>query len=518
MQTRYYISMFIRRLPWFLLVAGAISGIAITVAMTLPPAYVSRVRLIVESSQIPGDLAASTVQVSAQEQLQLFETRLLTRANMLEIARKTEVLPDLRTMSPDAIVDAMRSRTNVSSSAGRNQATLMTMSFQAPSPRKAAAVLNEYLSVILRDDAEFRTTRAGQTQEFFETEVTRLSSELDTQSARILAFKNENADALPESLDYRRGRQLSQQSKLQDMEREIVALNEQRERLKQVFETSGRIDNGGVALTPAQQRRDRLQRDLSEALAIYSETNPKIVALKSRLAQAEAQVADEANAPQVATSSSDEDERLDPARAMFDLQMSEIESRLDFLERQKAEGEALLAELTENIEKTPANAIALDALERDFDNTQSQYNKAVDRLARASTGERIETLSRGQRISVVEQPTVPNAPTKPNRMMIAGGGTAVGVLAGILLVVGLELLNNTVRRPVDLVKSLGITPLATIPYLRTRRQKIRRRVGQIAMILLVAAAVPSIIYAVHTYYLPLDLIADRVMNKIGIRG
>ena len=87
----------------------------------------------------------------------------------------------------------------------------------------------------------------------------------------------------------------------------------------------------------------------------------------------------------------------------------------------------------------------------------------------------------------------------------------------VLLVVGLELLNNTVRRPVDLVKSLGITPLATIPYLRTRRQKIRRRVGQIAMILLVAAAVPSIIYAVHTYYLPLDLIADRVMNKIGIR-
>ena len=68
------------------------------------------------------------------------------------------------------------------------------------------------------------------------------------------------------------------------------------------------------------------------------------------------------------------------------------------------------------------------------------------------------------------------------------------------------------------MKSLGVTPIATIPYLRTRQQNIRRRMSQLAVILIVAALVPASIYALHTYYMPLDLIADRVMNKIGIRG
>ena len=70
----------------------------------------------------------------------------------------------------------------------------------------------------------------------------------------------------------------------------------------------------------------------------------------------------------------------------------------------------------------------------------------------------------------------------------------------------------------DIVNKLGITPIATIPYLRTRRQKVMRRVSLVATILIVMAVVPAVIYALHTYYMPLDLLADRVMNKIGIRG
>ena len=511
---RYYLSIFVRRMPWFLLVAGAISGVAITVAMTLPPAYVSQVRLIVESAQIPGNLAESTVRISAQEQLQIFETRLLTRANMLDIARRTNAIPDANTMSPDQIVGAMRARTSIRTTAGRDRATLMTMSFEANNPQKAAAVLNEYLNVMLRQDAEFRTGRAGQTQEFFESEVARLGEELSNQSARILSFKNENANALPESLDYRRGQQLNRQERLLQLERETTVLNEQRERLKQVFEASGRVDSG-AALTPTQQRRNELNDQLSQALAIYSETNPRVLALRSQLAQLDKQIANEANLPEDGSGTNG---TQDPARAMFDLQMSEISSRIEYLERQKVQEQEKLDELAESIDLTPANAIALGALERDYANIQNQYNQSVDSLAKASTGERIETLSRGQRISVVEQPTAPSEPTKPNRPLIAGGGTAFGILAGLGLIFLLEMLNTTVRRPVDLVKSLGVTPIATIPYLRTRQQNIRRRMSQLAVILIVAALVPASIYALHTYYMPLDLIADRVMNKIGIRG
>ena len=156
-------------------------------------------------------------------------------------------------------------------------------------------------------------------------------------------------------------------------------------------------------------------------------------------------------------------------------------------------------------------------LTRKYNSIELQYNQAESRLTRAETGDRIETRSRGQRMSVIEQPAIPSEPTKPNRILIAGGGTALGILAGFGLIFLLEMLNTTARRPEDIIKRLGVTPLTTIPYTRTRGQRFRQRSGKLLLILLILVGIPAAVYAVHLYYLPLDLIADRVMNKMGVR-
>ena len=55
---RYYLSIFIRRLHYFVLVAliGTAAGVA--TAIVLPPKYTARAVLLVESPQIPDNLAA----------------------------------------------------------------------------------------------------------------------------------------------------------------------------------------------------------------------------------------------------------------------------------------------------------------------------------------------------------------------------------------------------------------------------------------------------------------------------
>ena len=515
----YYFSIIIRRLPLALIVAGLISGFAITAAMTLPPAYVSQTRLVVESSQIPGDLAESTVQLPPEEQLQLFETRLLTRNNMLDIAKRLNVLDDQEEMNPDQIVDAMRARTKIKSSSGRNKATLMTMSFEASQAQKAAAVLNEYLTLILQEDAQFRSDRASQTQEFFEQEVARLGAELDIQSSRILKFKSENADALPENQNYLRSQQSSLQDRQLQLDREITNLREQRLRLEQMYKATGRLDTTTRDLRSSEEvKLEELKDDLAEARLVFSEQHPTIKLLTARIGQLEETIRAKQNDPSSDETAAQAPEDIDPARAMLDLQVGEIDTRTQLLEEQKTAIDAELARITEGLGRTPANAIAIAALQRDFDNVQGQYNGAVARLAKASTGERIETLSRGQRVTVIEQPAVPSQPTKPNRILLSTMGVAAGLGAGGALIVLLELLNTSVRRPEDLVNKLGITPIVTIPYLRTRKQKAIRRMRLIMAILLVCALIPAMLYGVHTYYKPLDLIADRIMDKIGFRG
>ncbi|HHI93617.1 MAG TPA: hypothetical protein ENK04_08925 [Gammaproteobacteria bacterium] len=201
----------------------------------------------------------------------------------------------------------------------------------------------------------------------------------------------------------------------------------------------------------------------------------------------------------------------------MDVQLAGIDTRQAVLQEREATTEKELAALADTISRTPANAIKLDKLELAYANTQQQYNRAVDRLSRASTGERIEILSRGQRISVIEPPFVPNVPTKPNRMLIAGGGSIFGILAGLGLVFLLEMLNQSIRRPEDLVKKLGITPIATIPHIFSRRELFAQRSFKLLRILVILFGLPALIYAVHTYYLPLDLLADKLMTKFGVR-
>mgnify|MGYP007079439988 CR=1 FL=1 len=99
-----------------------------------------------------------------------------------------------------------------------------------------------------------------------------------------------------------------------------------------------------------------------------------------------------------------------------------------------------------------------------------------------------------------------------------GAGSRAGLGAGLGLVVLLELLNQSIRRPVELTKKLGIQPFATIPYIATRGEVIRGRLKTLAGVAAVAAAVPAALYVVHYQIIPIDLLFTNVMERFGLDG
>lgn len=507
---RYYSSIFLRRFPYFLIVATIVSAISVTVAMTLPPTYSSTIRLIVESPQIPGNLAASTVTTSPSEQLQIVEQRLLTRPVLLDISRKYKVLPNQDEATPDEILHELRSNTRVRISSGRNQANLMSITFDGRSGPIVAGVLNEYLTEIQKLDVEYRKERASDTLAFFEQEVERLGAELDRADARVLEFQSENAGALPASLQFRMARQGTLQASLQQTDQQIFTLQKQREKLLEIYSTTGQITTvGQQPQTQAQQQLTQLRNQLDNQLGIYSESSPQIKILRARINRLEEVVAAEQSTSAATTATQ-------TGNSSLDLQLAQLDSQIAALEDQRTVTEESLEKVTQSIELTPANSITLAELQRDQSNIQAQYNTAVSRLASASTGERIEVTSQGQRISVIEHPSVPSTPTKPNRLLIAGGGIGTGIALGLALIFLLEVLNRAPRRPEDLIKKLDVWPIATIPYVRSRGEVMKQRLIWVVAILVIMVGVPAGVWAVHTYYLPLDLFAEKVIDKLGV--
>ncbi|MDH5797149.1 MAG: lipopolysaccharide biosynthesis protein, partial [Paracoccaceae bacterium] len=483
------------------------TAISLSVALLLPPVYEAEATLLVESAQIPQELAAPTVTTGASEELQIIEQRLMTRTNLLSVARQFSVFPNIGVMSADDIINSMKQKTTIQRSSGRDRATLMTISFASTNAQTSAAVVNEFITLILQGNTEIRTGRAGETLDFFQTEVDRLGKDLETQSARILEFKNQHADALPDTLQYRLTQQSSLQERLASVEREVFGLNEQQRRLIELHESQPEQVQQRP-LTDDERQLERLREDLRTALAIYSAENPKVKLLQAQVAQQEQRVKSQAGLmPPLQNQSAN----------VLDLQLADIDARLELLQRQKMAIEVELEKLLDSIGRTPANAIALDALQRDYDNVQKQYNQAVDRLSAAATGERIELLSKGQRIAILDPAVPPQEPTKPNRVLISLGGTIFSFASGMGLVILIEFLNSAIRRPTDIVRQLGITPLGTIPYVRTPVEMIFRRAVFAVVFAFFILGIPTLFYLIDTYYLPLDLIMDQIAGKFGVR-
>jgi uncharacterized protein involved in exopolysaccharide biosynthesis len=479
MDLSFYFKLFLRRLHYFLffLVLGTAAGV--TIAVVLPPVYSSRAVLVVESERIPEEMASSTVQTEAREALQIIRQRILTRGRLLELANDFEIYgppgsAERRRMTADEIVADLRRRIQINTSGpsrrGEAQATIVTVGFSAPSARLTAEVANEVVTAILEQNAELRQGVASETLDFFQDEVERLDRELSAMNADILEFREANIDALPDSLDFRRSQQAALQERLQQLERQEATLRDRRDRLVSIYETTGEIATREDApQTQSELELSEMRRQMIIARKTLAEGNPRLNMLETRISALEEVVAQEQAGAAAA------DDGSDMQMTAYELQLADIDGQIEFLEEQQVQVQAEMESLQETIEATPANAVKLETMERDYAAVRSQYEEAVRNRARAETGDVIESLSKGQRISVIEQAVAPTSPDSPNRPLIAAGGVAAGGAAGLGIVLLLELLNTAIRRPADLQSSLGIQPFGTLPLIRTPGEVRRRR-------------------------------------------
>ncbi len=332
---RFYWSVFLRRLPYFLVIVALLSAIGITVASILPPVYRSQASMLVEPQQIPGDLAQTTVPVNPFEQVQIIEQRLMTRTNLLALAERIGIHADRPDMSIGARVSDLRERIefigftpNVTRAANTPGATIIGVAFEAPTPDLANKGANELVNLVLEENVRLRTSRAGDTLQFFEAEVERLARAIEEQSQRIAEFKGANVDSLPDSLAARRNRQILEQERLLALEREEAALRNQRSTVVWVYERTGRSGALG-ALSPEEAELETLRSQLTQRRTIYAAGSPQIRLLENRIGALEALVDEQRRQRAVP---GPDGEAATPATGL-ELELAPIDARLEYIGR-----------------------------------------------------------------------------------------------------------------------------------------------------------------------------------------
>jgi len=160
----HYISILKRRFFYFLLPFGLISIVGLYVAATLKPSYLSEGKILLEGQNFAADIVRPVMTATSNDRVQVIQQRVTTRDTLLAIASKFDLFP----AGPGA-VEAMRKSLQIKPvreveaqlKQGIMSSTIaFTVGFEYGDPEIAMRVANEFVNLIVGEDARSRTSRA----------------------------------------------------------------------------------------------------------------------------------------------------------------------------------------------------------------------------------------------------------------------------------------------------------------------------------------------------------------------
>lgn len=413
--------------PWLVLGVTLVgSTVAALTAWSLPPVYQSTARILVESQQIPDNLARPTVIASAGERLAMIEQRLLTRANLLDVSDRLDLFGGQDDLSLSQRARILRESTSVKGISfnsnprhrGPSHVSAFTISFKSDDPQQAAQVTNAYVQGILEQNRNARSARASETLAFFNSEVSRLAGELGNSEESIAAFKASNRSYLPGTMQPRL--------------KELGGLRKQLSlRAARIAHLSGKR----MTIAPEPAGLDlSIGHDLSPDNAMLRNTDAVIGEGLMKQGQ------------------------------------------IDLLLARQNLTEARISEVEKAIEQAARVEVELRSMERRFDHLQVMHREAVLKQSDAARGEKLEDTHQVERFEVLEEAQVPEKPIAPRRVSIATGGALASLSLGLILSAFLEWNSRIVRNGADLQRLLGVRPVLVMPPIQTRRERSGSRV------------------------------------------
>ena len=80
----------------------------------------------------------------------------------------------------------------------------------------------------------------------------------------------------------------------------------------------------------------------------------------------------------------------------------------------------------------------------------------------------------------------------------------------------LEFLDKSIRDAADLEHRLKIRPISAIPYVTTNAERGRRKRLWVALMVAAGLAVAVVLVLLQLFYVPLDLVVQKVLQRLGI--
>jgi uncharacterized protein involved in exopolysaccharide biosynthesis len=561
-----YLAAFRRRGSMITFIAASVFLLGLITAFVLPPTYQASATILIEEQEIPVELIQSTVTSYAAQRIQVISQRVMTRTNMLEIMDKYGLYKSVRNrksseqaladMRNDVSIDMINAEV-MDPRTGRPRAATIAfkLGFKGEQPKMVQKVVNELTTLYLNENLRTRTEKAEETTAFLTEESNRLSAEITRLETALAAFKERNANRLPEQRDLNFQALERTERDIATIDTQLGGLDEKRIYLNgqlallDPYSSSGVMSSGarlealrtefihlstryspghpdvmsmkreiealeqetglGPSTADLQAQLSLLQQELASLEQSYTAEHPDVKSLKRQIATVESELRNPPPMPTTAPASAD-----NPAYVNLQSQLAAANTEARTLRARRAQLVAKLADYEERLLQMPKVEQEYRTITRNMENATRRYQEINAKQMTAEVAQSMEQERKGEKFTLIDPAILPEEPISPNRPAIILLGLVLALGAGVGSAALAESTDSAVRGAKSLMGILNTAPLAVIPYLPSAadiRSKASRKWLIIAAVIGVIAIVLMLL---HFLYSPLDVLWFRGIRKL----
>lgn len=438
---------------WLFIIPFILCIIASAVTyFVLPTVYRSQAILLVQSSQLPDEVAGDGTNEIADRRILRIRQQVLSRPGLIELINKYELYQSERGGTPlSEIVEDMRGSIEIAPMTGevqrlgngQNSTIAFVLAYEYSDPIKAQSVAQDLTEQVLQLDSSVNSQQANSTEEFLTDQAAGLEEQIQIIENQIAMIKAQNGAVLANSGGASMfGGGGGYDIQIGQLRRENSQLVSQREDLL-------KSSNRDPVVSAAEQQ-------LAGAKAVYSDNHPDVVIAEQRLAEAKA-LADQ-NVTKIPLDS-------------IDQQISFNNAQIATLRSAKAADGARMSAAMSAQAKAPLVLQQIEQLQQRLNGLNQQYQTVSSRLLSAQAGVKAENEQMGERLSVIDPPVIPDKPSSPDWMLLSAAGLGGGIALGFLLVFGTELFLQPIRDPKTISNAMGVPPMVVIPIIKEQAEE-----------------------------------------------
>ena len=462
----YYVLLFFRRPVTALLPALLIFGAGTYAIMIMQRPFYSEGLLVMNFQQIPSSLVSPTV---ANDRLRFVEQRVLSRDNLVSLAERFSLYPDLPPSATAASIaalvrDSITLRTTFSDGSDGLASASVVLGFEHTTAAKAVDVSTELIRMVIDENHRLRIAQASETTQFLRREVEDLANRLKLREADWALSGEHDADVQPTRLPTMLIELQGREDDLSTAEQAVVASQEEIRLLESQLQVGLQAQS-----LPARLEAElaALATEIAEGKLVFTDEHPQIRLLEQkarnlRSAYENAVAHKSTGAPEPVAS-------LPPDLALLRDRLNQARPRYEAAIALRTDLQGKITQLKAAIAQATEAAATLSDIEEEREALQRNLDEMKGRLSTALMGERLELKNAAFQVDVLEKPAFPIHPSGPRRLLLLVGLIIVSAGAGLASLIATDIMDSRVRGTFDLAHALEGQTLVLLPSWTPRR-------------------------------------------------